>query len=101
MCESKFFVFKFLSTSIGNNPLTYKHETQVSLFKYLPVQILVRSNVMLRVLSETLENKIVTFFKIRKQESVDDTTVTALTVTSSVFDCSEYTRFRVRNAMTL
>lgn len=32
---------------------------------------------------------------------VDDTLVTGLTVGSSTFACDEYTRFRVRNTMTL
>lgn len=33
--------------------------------------------------------------------AVDDTTVTSLTITSSPIACEEYTRFRVRNTMTL
>ncbi|CAN0041719.1 unnamed protein product, partial [Ectocarpus sp. 8 AP-2014] len=32
---------------------------------------------------------------------VDDTRVTGLTIDTSTFACDEYTRFRVRNAMTL
>lgn len=32
---------------------------------------------------------------------IDDTSVTALTIGSSTFACDEYTRFRVRNTMTL
>ena len=32
---------------------------------------------------------------------VDDTLVTGLTIESSTFDCDEYTRFRVRNTMSL
>ncbi|CAN0384567.1 unnamed protein product, partial [Ectocarpus fasciculatus] len=32
---------------------------------------------------------------------VDDTQVTSLTVDASTFACDEYTRFRVRNSMTL
>lgn len=33
--------------------------------------------------------------------AVDDTTVTSLTITSSPIVCEGYTRFRVRNTMTL
>lgn len=33
--------------------------------------------------------------------SIDTSTITALTVTSSAFECSEYTNFHVRNTMTL
>ncbi|CAM9393056.1 unnamed protein product [Sphacelaria rigidula] len=32
---------------------------------------------------------------------IDDTTVTEITVTSPTIECNDYTRFRVRNAMTL
>ena len=32
---------------------------------------------------------------------IDDTTVTEITVTSPTIECSDYTRFRVRNTMTL
>ena len=32
---------------------------------------------------------------------VDDATITSLTITSSDFECDSYTRFRVRNDMTL
>lgn len=33
--------------------------------------------------------------------SVDDNTVTSLTITTNPFKCEEYTRFRVRNSMVL
>ena len=32
---------------------------------------------------------------------VDDTAITSLVITASPFECDEYTRFRVRNGMTL
>lgn len=34
-------------------------------------------------------------------EGIDDGTITSLTITRRDFECDEYTRFRVRNDMTL
>lgn len=34
-------------------------------------------------------------------KGIDDGTVTSLTITRSDFECDEYTRFRVRNDMTI